>query len=469
LAAGLIQSGGVFDFNGFDLLLTGDWVVQGGGPATLRNLDGRSLIVVHAVRLEGKSPDTLLGLATAPKGWTLNQSGTDSLTARYAVLGNARATGNPGVAYQSADAGGNAGWSFPGGPVGPAAPVVTPKGRIFPDTLRVTASGAPGAAVRYTLDGSDPGPASPLFPAQGLLIDSSADLKAIAITGGTMGPIASESYTLVPDAPSVSPRGGDYSSPISIVLASSAPRASIYYTLDGSAPGPERGLSPYSGPIDLADNATLKAVAVAGSGAKARQSAILVETYAFIAPGKRILAGGQRLPISGNYSLTSNYAGATPVEVEILAADSVVSGIKGFRDVLFGVRLSMPEGAGAFPKVTFNAPAGEPRALFQMATAGMARWVSAADTSSLDALGTYFLAVDTAAETQRAIGRDGTLGFRGRHLVPGRARHLLPGGGYGRAPTAVRRRNLHRRGFDASGGDHRGQRAEPLPGSGAVG
>jgi hypothetical protein len=736
LAAGLIQSAGVFDFNGFDLMLTGDWLVQGGGPGTLRNLDGRSIIAVHRVRLEGSGPDTLLGLATSPKGWTLNQSGTDSLTARYALLGNARSTGNPGLAFLSADAGGTAGWTFfnipafalqprdttlrpgesavfrvslaakagaayqwlrddveiagardsvlvlasarksdsgaafsckvanpagyafsraallkvvfpaptslpapralldtltvqlaspvPGAnlfyslnggawqayaaplllrdstvlrayavlsgdtsaiavlpfpkaslpqlaaptispdvaafadsllvtlaspvagarlyytldgtdpdsasaayhapialrstatvraiaylegyrpsPVrsriysrqggetlppptadpaggafaesvlvrlsppagypeadlywlldppapgetgkGPAkydgpiairrasvlkalavagsrasdtarwdfrralgAPVVTPKGRIFQDTLRVKAAGDTGAAVRYTLDGADPGPSSPLFPAQGLLLDSSANLKTAAFKAGETGPVAAEAYTLIPDTPSATPQGGDYSSPIRIALASAAPRAAIYYTLDGSAPGPEGGATLYSGPIDLDDNATLKAVAVAGSGANARKSPVRTENYAFIAPGKRVLGPGQRLQLSGNYSLTSKYAGAPPVDVEILAADTVSAGLKGFRDVQFGIRLAPSEGAGAFPKVAFNSPAGEPRALFQLTAAGLARWVSASDTTSLDAPGTYFLAVDTAAPILRYAGESFT-------------------------------------------------------------
>ncbi len=401
LAGGLIQAGGVFAFNGVDLMLTGDWVVQGGGPGTLRNLDGRAIVVVHTVRLEGKSPDSLLGLATAPKGWVLNQAGADSLTARFARLGNARATGNPGIAYRSVDAGGNADWSFF---AGPEAPLVTPKGRTFPDTLRIRASGDSGATVRYTLDGSAPGPGSPLFPAQGILLDSSADLKAIQVKNGAAGPIARETYSLVPEAPFVSPQGGDYSSPIRVELASSAPRAVVYYTLDGSMPGPERGLAPYSGPIEIAGNATLKAVAVAGTGAKLARGPIRVENYAFIATGKRTLAGGQRLQISGNYSLTSKYAGASPVDVEILAADSLAAGLEGFRDVLFGIRLSMPDGAGGFPKVSLNCPAGEPRALFQAAGAEAVRWVSAADTSSIDAPGAYFLAVDTAAPVLRFAG-----------------------------------------------------------------
>src|SRR6185369_4993595 len=177
--------------------------------------------------------------------------------------------------------------------------------------------------------------------------------------------------------PKVAPGGGDYSSPIRITLSSSSARAVLYYTLDGTTPGPERGLPPYSGPIDLDSNATLKVIAVAGSGARSG-GPIRIENYAFIATGKRTLEPGQRLTLSGNYSLSSPYQGATKVDVDILAADSIAGQIHGFRDVLFGIRVSLPEGASAFPRISFNAPAGESRALYRLAGSAVVRWISSA-------------------------------------------------------------------------------------------
>ncbi|MBW8890015.1 MAG: chitobiase/beta-hexosaminidase C-terminal domain-containing protein [Fibrobacteres bacterium] len=742
----LTQSGGSFDFNGFDLIVAGAWQVTSGRPGTLRNLEGRSVIVTHGAHLEGAAPDTLLGLASSPKGWTLNSSGIDSLTARYALLGNVRSTGNTGYAYRSSDAGGNTGWIFfnvpaiavqprdttlrpgetasfrislasaagatfqwlrndveiagardsvytltglrkadsgavftckatnpagyvfsrsailkvvfpaptstpapqtlldslsvrlasvapgarivysanggpwqayasalvlrdstvlrafavlgpdtsalatlafpkaslpilpapgiqpeasafadsvsvtlappvagarvyytldggdpdslshaylgpftlkatttvraiaylagyrpspvatrlftwqgsqvlppptampPGGDfsdsvvvhllppagfpdaavywltepagtglspsAGPAkysdslvirgtcmlkalaisgsrasdtarwqfhrrlgAPTVTPKGRIFHDTLRIASSADSGAAVRYTVDGTDPVAASPLFPAQGIRLDSTVVLKAIAVKGTETSAAIAETYTLVPDTPQVSPSGGDYSSPIRIVLSSSSSRAVLYYTLDGSTPGPERGLPPYSGPIDLDSNATLKVVAVAGSGGGGSGGPIRIENYTFIATGNRSLAPGQRLSLSGNYSLSSPYKGASTVDVEILAADSVAAQIHGFRDILFGIRVSLPAGASAFPKVSFNAPAGEPRALYRLSPPGVVRWIASADTSTLDAPGLYFLAIDTAAPVLRFAGETFASGDSTRVVV----------------------------------------------------
>ncbi|MEO7426303.1 MAG: chitobiase/beta-hexosaminidase C-terminal domain-containing protein [Fibrobacteria bacterium] len=393
------QIRGAFDFNGFDLIVNGDLSVKNGGPGTLRNLDGRAISVGRAARLEGVSKDTLLGLATAPKGWILSGSGPDSLQARFAALGNARASAHPGYAFQSLDVGGNSGWSFPTPQVPDEAPFALPRTRSFPDTLRVTLAAKGGdAVIHYTLDGSDPNPASPRYSGNGLLIDSTTVLKAIAVKNGEISPTLSETYTLIPDTPSASPRGGDYSSFVDIQLSVKSVRARLFYTLDGSPPGPERGLPPYKAgtPIRLDTSATLKIIAVTGQGPSLQRSPVRTETYTFIRPGARQLGPGTRIALSGNYSLASPLSGAAPVQVEVLATDSLKS-LKGFRDVLFGIRLSVPEGATAFPKVAFNAPGGEPRSMYSLNANGSARWITGADTCELPGSGTYFLGVDTLA------------------------------------------------------------------------
>ncbi|MDB5105680.1 MAG: S-layer protein [Fibrobacteres bacterium] len=712
--ANLNQIQGTFDFNGLDLSVIGDLNVKNGQPATLRNLDGRAITVGHTARLEGTSKDTLLGLGSAPKGWSITVSGADTLLARFASLGNARAPAVQGFAFQSADAGGNSGWVFATGPaivaqpkdtavkltdaavfrvsassklpmtyqwmrndqpiagqtdstyiilvtrktdsgatfsckvsnsagatftsgaklkvefppptVSPApqplseplsikltasivgsktfysingaaytefignftlkdstllrafstyigdtsspaawnfprqslpqapepsidpgsltfldtvrvivtapgasifyttdgtvpdsakipytgslllsattnfnaiayrpgyrpspvasrlyihkegetippptanppgafftdsivvrvsppagypdaavyymtggqgtfrftdslvlhasttlkaiaisgsrysdtavwefkrrleAPTALPKSRSFTDTLRVSlATKIQGAAIHYTLDGSDPTAASATYPGRAILIDSTAVLKAVAVLGGDISAVLSETYTLIPDTPSASHRGGDYSSGITLSLSSSAAGATLYYTLDGTTPGPERGLPPYSGPFKLDTSATLKAVAVTGTGSKLQRSPLRIENYTFISPGPRVLGPGQRIDLSPNYSLVSPLAGASPVNVEVLAVDSLKS-LKGFRDILFGIKVTLPEGASAFPKVVINSPKDEPRSLYSMPSKGVARYLSGNDTAEILAPGTYFLAVDT--------------------------------------------------------------------------
>lgn len=276
------------------------------------------------------------------------------------------------------------------------APIASPKSRAFPDTLRISlATRDPGSVVRYTLDGAEPDASSPIFPAT-LLLDSTAVLKAAAFNGGEVSGVLTETYTLIPDAPTASHRGGSYSSSIPISLRSAANRSTIYYTLDGSAPGPERGLPPYREPFDLDTTATLKAIAVTGTGTRQQRSAVLVERYTFILPGPRVLGPGERLPLSDNYSLISTQAGGSSVNVEVIAVDDLKAP-KGFRDILWGIRLSMPEGSAAFPKVLLAMPSGEPRQLYATTSTEQARWISGKDTADMPSPGTYFLAEDTLA------------------------------------------------------------------------
>ncbi|GEM_PF-2006211 len=717
--ANLNQVQGTFDFNGFDLVVNGDFTVKNGQPGTLRNLDGRAVSVGHATHLEGSSKDTLLGLSSSPKGWTLAGSLTDSLVARFASLGNARATAGQGYAFQSIDAGANQGWIFVAAPavaaqpkdttvkVGEAAffrvsassklpmtfqwlrddkaipnatdsvytlfvtgkadsnaafscrlsnpagntnsaaarlkvtfpapsvsplpqaiddtlsirmipsvpaartfysrngsayqeyqgpvilrdstlvrafstfgndtsgsaswnfpkpsvprlaepgidpenmsfqdtlrvtltppqtgaavyytvdgsepdstkakylksfvitttttvaaiaylpgylpstvhthifihknasetippptaipgggsfndsivvklfpptdvpgasvfymtgnqgpfkfqdslvlrasttlkaiaisgskvsdtatwefkrrleaPTASPGGRTFPDSIHIALNTKlDGAAIHFTWDGSEPTGASPTYDGHPLMLDSSAVLKAMAISGKDTSAVLSQNYTLIPNIPTASHRGGDYSSLITISLRSTSPRASIYYTLDGTTPGPENGKPAYSRPFNLDVSATLKAVAVAGQGAKLQRSSLLIENYSFISPGLRILGPGQRIDLSSNYNLVSPLAGASSVNVEVIAVDSLKAP-KGFRDILFGIRLSLPEGAQAFPKVVLNSPTGDPRSLFAYQTTEQARYLTGNDTAEILAPGTYFLAIDTLA------------------------------------------------------------------------
>lgn len=278
------------------------------------------------------------------------------------------------------------------------APTATPKSRSFPDTLRIALTPkAPGESIFYTWDGTDPsGAKAKPYGGTPILLDSSATLKAISVKGQDTSAVLSETYTLIADTPQVSYRGGDYSSKIQLQLQASTPRAVIYYTLDGTTPGPENGRQPYTSAFSLDTTATLKAVAITGHGATLQRSPLLVENYTFIVPGRRILNPGQRLDLSSNYSLTSPLTGASQVIVDVLKVDSL-NAIKGFRDIQFAIRLSLPEGSSAFPIVTFAAPNGEPRSLYGLVPPSTVTYITDADSRDITAPGTYFLAVDTLA------------------------------------------------------------------------
>lgn len=297
------------------------------------------------------------------------------------------------------------------------APAATPKGRVFADSLAISLSTKlAGASILYTWDGTEPGPGSSVYPGRPLLLDSTAVLKAVAVLGKDTSVVLSESYQLVPSAPLVSPRGGDYSSRISIALSASNAKARIYYTLDGTAPGPERGLPAYSAPISLDTSATLKAMAISGQGAQILRGPLLIENYTFINPGARVLGPGQRLDLSASYNLVSP-AGAAPLDVAVLPADSLRNLVKGFRDILFGIRLSQPAAPAVFPNVIFAAPGGEPRSLFSLAPDSTVRFLTSSDTALISVAGVYFLAVDTLAPIITYSGESFTAGDTTRLAV----------------------------------------------------
>lgn len=276
------------------------------------------------------------------------------------------------------------------------APTATPKGKEFPDTVRIAlASKVSGSEIRYTLDGRAPELAG--IPYTGpFLLDSTAVVKAVIFRNGIASSATlTETYTLVPDSLSADPKGGDFTTGQFIQLSSTSKRAVIWYTLDGSAPGPGLpGSVRYSGGIRLDTSATLKAVAVAGQGPTLRTGRPISQTYTFIKTETRVLGPGETGAISSRYSLSNPLPGAPQVQYEVIHADSL-KGIRGFRDIQFGLKVSLPSETGGFPLVRLAAPAGEERILYGLTPAGGVRYIASADTVNLPGTGTYFLGIDT--------------------------------------------------------------------------
>lgn len=276
------------------------------------------------------------------------------------------------------------------------APVATPKGRIFADTLRIAlVPKIQDAAVHFTLDGRTPDASSPRYE-RPFLLDSTAVLKAVTVKPGmATSEVLIESYDLVPDSLKASPRGGDFSAGIFIQLETSATKTVVWYTTDGSDPGPGLpGSLPYAGGIRLDRNATLKAMAIAGQGPTLRKGRTITEVYTFITAAVHQVGGGQTVNISPRYSLSNPYPGAPVVQMEVLTLDSL-KGVVGFRDVQFGIRVSLPPGSPGFPDVILAAPLGEERALYDLGPGGVMQFISSDDTVRLPGTGTYFLGVDT--------------------------------------------------------------------------
>lgn len=101
------------------------------------------------------------------------------------------------------------------------------------------ATATAGAFIRYTLDGTDPTPATLLYT--GLVtVDATATLKARAYKSDAVpSAIGSAAYTIsgsVVAPPTFSPAGGYYPTQRTVTLSSATGGAIIHYTTDGSVP-----------------------------------------------------------------------------------------------------------------------------------------------------------------------------------------------------------------------------------------
>lgn len=174
------------------------------------------------------------------------------------------------------------------------APVsITPgSGNLSAPTHVTLATTTPQAVIRYTVDGSDPTPASPLANGP-VLVDQSLTLKAVAYRDGwTASAVSTATYVLEvqpPDvqAPIIEPASGTYSDTIPVTITTLTTGAAIHYSTDGSQPTTS---SPtYSAPLSVDRNTTVRAIAVVGSTASTTSSA----TYAIqVAPVTANVAPG---------------------------------------------------------------------------------------------------------------------------------------------------------------------------------
>ena len=97
-------------------------------------------------------------------------------------------------------------------------------------------SATPGADVRYTLDGSDPTPASPIASGA-VTVDQSLTLKARAYRADLApSDVATADYVLEVPAPQLSPAGGTHRHFVEVTVTSPVGAVTLHYTLDGNEP-----------------------------------------------------------------------------------------------------------------------------------------------------------------------------------------------------------------------------------------
>ncbi|HKP97913.1 MAG TPA: chitobiase/beta-hexosaminidase C-terminal domain-containing protein [Fibrobacteria bacterium] len=144
-----------------------------------------------------------------------------------------------------------------------ATPTADPKSRIFVDPIQVTLKDAtPGAVIRYTLDGTDPTAASPVY-AGPLSIAVTTTLKAKAfladwVASAVLTEVYTDAGTLVP--PVANPGGIGFVGSQTVSLSVPGfPLAEIRFTTDGSEPTASSPL--YTASLDFKATTTLKAKA----------------------------------------------------------------------------------------------------------------------------------------------------------------------------------------------------------------
>ena len=106
-------------------------------------------------------------------------------------------------------------------------------------------------------------------------------------------------------APTFSPGSGNYSGAVSVTISESSAGTTIYYTTDGSVP--TTASSVYSGPIVLATNTTLSAMA---AGAGFRTSPITVGNYVITGGAISFTQVASATPQSPTGTVSVSYPGA---------------------------------------------------------------------------------------------------------------------------------------------------------------
>lgn len=158
-----------------------------------------------------------------------------------------------------------------------ATPTFSPVAGGYVTPVSVTISDAtPASTIYYTVDGTTPTTASPVYSAPIVLPVGTTTVRAIATaTGFTASAVGVSAYAIsagappppppVPAAtPQFSPAAGNYAPPLTIILFDLTPGATIYYTTDGSIP--TIASTVYTAPITLpVGTTTVNAIANAPS------------------------------------------------------------------------------------------------------------------------------------------------------------------------------------------------------------
>ena len=140
-----------------------------------------------------------------------------------------------------------------------AKPQLTPAPGVYPDDQHVVISDTTvGAAICYTIDGSEPTDASPVYSAPVSVAGdgTTVTIKAYAWKDGVPGSaVASATYTInysMVAAPTFSPSGGTYTTDQQVAIDCTTIGADIYYTTDGTTT-PSASSTHYTAPVSVTE------------------------------------------------------------------------------------------------------------------------------------------------------------------------------------------------------------------------
>lgn len=187
-------------------------------------------------------------------------------------------------------------------------PVISPAGgRIAIGQQISITSASSDVAIYYTIDGTNPTVASPMYTGP-FVLEKNAIVKAIALDPARFASAMTSADFEVPAAsPTFSVSGGTYDSPRTLTMSSTTGGAVIHYTLNGT--DPTEASATYSSALAINENTTVKAIAIHdGYG----NSTITSAQY-LIRAGAPQFSLDDSTPYRGNQQLTlsSVTAGAT--------------------------------------------------------------------------------------------------------------------------------------------------------------
>ena len=120
-----------------------------------------------------------------------------------------------------------------------SSPQILPNGGTFINQVGVVITTATaGATIRYTLDGSQPSSASPIYSGPISITSTNVVINAIASkpTLDNSDVATTNPFIVKAAAPSISPSSGAFDGSVPVVFTTSTPGAQIRCTLDGSTP-----------------------------------------------------------------------------------------------------------------------------------------------------------------------------------------------------------------------------------------